>query len=144
MHPLIQFLTIPFHIPEYVADVSTAATGGNTGSHLQLNLNNASEIMIAANKVTLIGLIVNELITNSIKHAFQGSDLNTITIHLEKEAVAQLSLSFEENGIGKLHGNITAGSFGVNMIQQLVKQMKGSIIFNNNNSNKVNIYYPSA
>ncbi len=132
------------NLSEYVADISTAATGGNTGSHLQLNLNTTFEIMIATDKAILIGLIVNELITNSIKHAFQGSDQNTITIRLEKETDAQLSLSYEDNGIGKLQGNPGTGSFGINMIQQLVKQMKGSIVYDTGNTKKVNIYFPSA
>lgn len=132
------------NLSEYVGDISTAAAGGNTGSKLQLDLHTTPGIIISTDKAILIGLIVNELITNSIKHAFHGLDQSKISIHLNKESDAKVSLSYSDNGQGVLHGNTTSGSFGVNMIQQLVKQLKGSIVYDAGNAKNVNIYFPAV
>jgi two-component sensor histidine kinase len=91
-----------------------------------------------------VGLIVNELITNSIKHAFPSGNEGKITINLFKKEEATLALCYEDNGTGQIASPSKTGSFGVNMIQQLVKQMKGSILYDTDNLKRVNIYFPAA
>lgn len=69
-----------------------------------------------------IGLIVNELVTNSLKYAFVGRDKGTISINLNK-IENKLILKIEDDGVGmKMDSSLT--SFGMKMINSLCRQLK--------------------
>ena len=55
-----------------------------------------------------IGLIVNELLTNSLKYAFPKETKGKISISLKKEN-ENLHLKVSDNGIGKIKGDKTKG-----------------------------------
>jgi two-component sensor histidine kinase len=132
------------NLSDYVTNVSNSAVSGSHVNDLSLDINTESNIQLSTDKAILVGLIVNELITNSIKHAFPSGNEGKITINLFKKEEETLALSYEDNGTGQIASSSKTGSFGVNMIQQLVKQMKGSILYDTNNLKRVNIYFPAA
>lgn len=75
-----------------------------------------------------IGLIINELISNSIKHAFPDKRNGEISIVIEREN-ARLTITYKDNGVG-----IPAGfdwrhaeSLGLRLVILLVEQMDGTI-----------------
>jgi two-component sensor histidine kinase len=71
-----------------------------------------------------LGLIVNELLTNSIKYAFPNQQEGTIRINLEKRPGNILHLEVSDNGIGK--SGITQGTgFGSQLISLLTRQLNG-------------------
>ncbi len=73
-----------------------------------------------------LGLIINELMTNSIKYAFPKVEKGTITIKLEKQNNNILHLEVADNGIGK--SDITQGTgFGVQLISLLTQQLNGTM-----------------
>ena len=74
-----------------------------------LYVDQLSDVNISIDTAIPCGLILNELISNSLKHAFPSHSFFTannankhkeITIKLYKENNDQLSLIFEDNGIG--------------------------------------------
>ena len=73
------------------------------------------------------GLIVNELLTNSIKHAFQDRPQGKISVTLTREENKHLLL-VKDNGITLPEYIIPgkANSFGMQMIDVFVKQLNGS------------------
>ena len=82
--------------------------------------------------ITPLGLIINELITNCIKHAFSLSTLNP-KIELEFKKVDEMYLlKVSDNGIG-FSNKISEDSFGIKLIRALAKKLKGKISFENNN-----------
>jgi two-component sensor histidine kinase len=71
-----------------------------------------------------LGLIVNELLTNSIKYAFPNQQEGTIRIKLEKQPGDILHLEVSDNGIGK--SGITHGTgFGSQLVSLLTRQLNG-------------------
>lgn len=71
-----------------------------------------------------LGLIINELMTNTIKYAFPKGEKGTITIKLEKQNNNILHLEVADNGIGK--SDITQGTgFGCQLIFLLTQQLNG-------------------
>ena len=74
-----------------------------------------------------LGLITNELITNSVKHA--NGD---ITVRLEKRAPATYSLSVLDDGPGLAAGGEAAKSkgFGMKLVRWLVEQIGGELKIN--------------
>lgn len=82
------------------------------------------QIILDVDTVIPLGLILNELITNALKHAFpEGS--GTIYVQMKAADVGFL-LQVEDNGIGLTHENdLTPDSFGYDLIESLVDNMDG-------------------
>lgn len=104
------------------------ATFPNAGSLPKLNLQ-TDPLELPGEVVMRIGLIINELLTNSYKYAF-GQQLNpNISIKLENIEPDQFRLSYEDNGVGmpSTFDLATAKSLGVKLINTLTKQLHGEL-----------------
>jgi|GEM_PF-346283 len=75
-----------------------------------------------------IGLIVNELITNSLKYAFPEGKKGRIYISLKTFDDKYLKLIVADNGIGKPTSSTAKGTgFGTQLISLLTRQLEGSM-----------------
>lgn len=74
------------------------------------------------------GLIVNELVSNSLKHGFKGRAKGTITIGLD-ETDDEYILSARDDGCGlPADFDVTSlDSLGIKLINVLTRQMRGTI-----------------
>ncbi len=90
-------------------------------------------LLLDVNTVTPIGLILNELVTNSLKHNM-NTDTLKLTISLMKKDDF-LYLSIKDNGKGVPVGFDfrNTDSYGMKMIESVAKKLKASIKFENNN-----------
>ena len=73
-----------------------------------------------------LGLIVNELLTNTLKYAFPNSQKGSVQIKLEKKSDNHLHLEVSDNGIGK-SGTTHGTGFGSQLISLLTRQLNGSM-----------------
>jgi two-component sensor histidine kinase len=81
-----------------------------------------------------LGIIVNELVSNSLKHAFIGRDSGEIRIQLHKEESegnksALFTLTVSDNGVG-IPDNLdieNLNSLGLQLVTSLVDQLDGKI-----------------
>jgi two-component sensor histidine kinase len=73
-----------------------------------------------------LGLIVNELVTNALKHAFPGNRSGMIRVVLEKEAPGRLALTVEDDGVG-LRDQHQKNGTGQGLVALLAKQLGGSL-----------------
>lgn len=71
------------------------------------------------------GLLINEIVTNAYKHAFEGRDSGTIKIGFTKEKEV-LTLSVKDNGVGINNMDYTrkGTSLGMKLIRTISKQLK--------------------
>ena len=75
-----------------------------------------------------LGLIINELVSNSLKHAFPDTERGTILVALRKEQ-GSLTLTIADNGVG-FPGDIDFAetqSLGMQLVVSLVEQLDGTI-----------------
>ncbi|HWQ20094.1 MAG TPA: histidine kinase dimerization/phosphoacceptor domain -containing protein [Methanotrichaceae archaeon] len=86
------------------------------------------KISLGIDKAIPFGLILNELITNCIKHAFSAGKLGEIYIGLSSDG-HHLTLTVKDNGIGMPDDiDINAPrTMGLMLVQSLVKQLKGTL-----------------
>ena len=78
------------------------------------------------------GLILNEFLSNSIKHAFPGAGPGEIAIRL-KARENEIELSYSDNGVGLPEGFCVEGlsSLGMRIVNDLVKkQLQGNLEIN--------------
>jgi PAS domain S-box-containing protein len=86
------------------------------------------EKMTGLDTAIICGLIVNELVTNAIKHAFTGRSSGVIRIGFREDDQGKFLLTIEDNGVS-LPPHITPGytsSFGMQLIDVFVKQLGGT------------------
>jgi two-component sensor histidine kinase len=70
-----------------------------------------------------VGLIVNELVTNSFKHAFNERQKGTIGVSLRRGQAYRLAV--EDNGKGC--SKAEAAGLGSRLVELLVRQLNGSM-----------------
>ncbi|MFO7998603.1 MAG: histidine kinase dimerization/phosphoacceptor domain -containing protein, partial [Bacteroidales bacterium] len=75
-----------------------------------------------------IGLIVNELLTNSLKYAFPENGKGMVKISLSQPDPGLLTLTVSDNGVGKINGQQARGTgFGSQLIHLLTRQLNGEM-----------------
>ncbi len=102
------------------------------------------DILIPYNKATTIGLIINELINNCMKHAFKNYDDALIIIDCEEQN-KNVSIKIEDNGRG-ISENFDSGStnkLGLPLVQSIVKnEFHGSFNISKNGGTVAHIVIP--
>lgn len=123
---------IPFH--DYVNDLCYDihhTIVGDKQIQLVLELDN---LYLNIDKAIPVGLIINEVVTNSIKHAFVDKDSGEIKVQLKKQP-SSVYLMIRDNGKGiteEFHPE-KEESLGFMLIESLVQQIDGTFEFVNNN-----------
>ena len=79
-------------------------------------------------RIIPFGLILNETITNTVKHAFKGIESPTISINVTRNE-KNFTLSVKDNGNGIAEGidMFKTKSLGGRIIKTLAKQLKGKM-----------------
>ncbi len=116
-----------------ISDYLGKLVGDLRMSYTQIGLNlviNTSIVntIIDFDRAIISGLIVNELVTNAMKHAFQGRASGAIDIEFKPDN-SRYSLTVSDDGVG-LPVHIVPGetlSFGMQLIDVFVKQLGGRI-----------------
>ena len=94
-------------------------------------INNVALISFDINYAIPLGLIINELISNSYKHAFPYQENGEIIISLENNSENHYTLNYQDNGVG-FPGNmktLSSSSLGITLIFNLVRQLEANIEF---------------
>jgi two-component sensor histidine kinase len=75
-----------------------------------------------------LSLLMNELLTNSAKHAFTGRDSGRITVVLRRLGDSQCELVFSDDGVGMRQEQFFhVDSFGLELVRTLATQLDGRI-----------------
>lgn len=83
------------------------------------------EILVGVSNAVPVGLIVNEAITNSLKHAFVGRASGEVSIQLRKSGSA-CSLVVSDDGRG-FEAPTRKGSLGMRLMNSLARQLRGRV-----------------
>lgn len=111
--------------------VSNLMSSYNFSPSLMTLVMDVSEIEMEADLAIPLGLIANEIISNAFKHAFVNNQHPELIIMAGEITENQLHLLVRDNGHGIKNGSSKEESFGVTMVHSLVKQLQGSITFEN-------------
>jgi PAS domain S-box-containing protein len=92
------------------------------------------------------GLIINELISNTLKHAFPHGQGGTLTINLVSDEIERITLTVTDNGVGfppDLDFQETE-TLGLQLVNSLVGQLDGTISQTHNGGTEYKIRFPGA
>lgn len=111
----------------YLHALAEQLVKGWEGTRINLTVN-AESVQLGVDTAIPCGLIVNELVTNSLKHAFPKRNEGAIRVALEPaEKQGWLNLSIEDDGVGLPEGAERGrpGSLGMELVATLVRQLRG-------------------
>ena len=128
---------------EYVSTLAHNLHNSMTepGKDITLDIQ-AEPVKISIKQVIPAGLFLNEVLTNAFKHAFNNRDKGTITIRLSSEN-DQLTFSIADDGSGipeSQNGNTE--SLGTTIIQNLTRQLDGSLDVHSNGGTTYKLTFP--
>jgi len=103
---------------------------------------NADPITLSLDQLIPCGILLNELITNSVKYAFK--DTGTIRVRATLRDDKTVELSVKDNGPGLPEGLdiYDSESLGFILISSLTEQLMGTLDYRNENGALFVIYFP--
>ncbi|MDQ7784220.1 MAG: histidine kinase dimerization/phosphoacceptor domain -containing protein [Desulfomonilaceae bacterium] len=89
----------------------------------------AGDVSFGVETAVPLGLIVSELVSNTIKHAFSHTEEGEIQVSLQPIGDNRFELRFADNGVGfSAHGDWNRHeSFGLFLVRSLVEQLHGEV-----------------
>ncbi|WP_428568295.1 MAG: PAS domain S-box protein [Solidesulfovibrio sp. DCME] len=96
------------------------------------------ECRVPVDKAIPFGLIVNELVTNAVKHAFTGRASGNVRVAVTREADLVRAV-VEDDGVGlgdDFHPD-TVKSLGMQLVVQLTRQLRGALSFGSSTAGTV-------
>ncbi|RPI15900.1 MAG: PAS domain S-box protein [Ignavibacteriae bacterium] len=123
----------------YIKDLTDNLKSAYPVNEKQINLIIEShDINLGVDKAIPCGLIINELVSNAYKYAFEGKDKGSIFIKLYTDETGKYVLEVQDDGIG-LPQKIDfreADTLGMSLVTTLTSQMDGEIEMINKNGVK--------
>ncbi len=129
------------YIVQLIAFVENTVGGNKIYVAKEIDVDN--DLIFDADTTANLGLIINELVTNSFKYAFNEKDLNKITISIFKEGnIYKLIYLDNGNGVRKDFDFESSNSLGMKLVYVLTEQLKGRIKYDNDKDTFI-IYFKS-
>ena len=100
--------------------------GETNAIKLKLEVDN---LFVNINTAIPLGLLINEVVTNSLKYAFPNNNEGEIYVKIKPISNSRVELIIGDNGIGYEHEKTfdTSGSLGFQLILSLAEQLNGVI-----------------
>lgn len=108
---------------------------GSENCKIEFEIHADADIELNIDMAIPFGLILNELTTNSFKHAFEGKSTGKIYVLFTKMNTGTFQFIYKDNGVGlpeNYDENLTQ-SLGLELIEMLVQQLNGSMKMKNDN-----------
>ncbi len=105
-----------------------AASYGRAAQRIKLE-RRVGDIQLPLNLAVPCGLIVNELVTNALKHAFPGGRAGKILVELARVEEEEVSLSVCDNGTGlpPEARSSASSTLGLTLVSELSRQLSGRL-----------------
>lgn len=107
---------------------------GVDSSKIKLNLN-IENVTLGIETAIPCGLIINELVSNSLKHGFKGVKTGQVNVELQKINEGKYALLVSDTGTPFSNDlNLSSSdTLGLELIKNLVKQLDANLTFNKDN-----------
>jgi two-component sensor histidine kinase len=115
---------------EYLRRLTAFLQSANDTDQSRIRIEvSGDEIYLDADEAVACGLLANELISNSLKHAFPGGGPGRIAVSLRSGADGSATLDVSDDGAGFPPGFAlsSSGSMGWQLIRALCRQIDGEI-----------------
>lgn len=102
----------------------------------------AEDVILKLDTAIPCGLIVSELVTNALKHAFP-SGKGHIVIGMKHQQNDRVLISVTDNGIGLDESSLdNSTTLGIKLVQRLIRQIRGKMYTDTTHGTEVRIDFP--
>jgi len=131
-------------VKEYLTELISILRETYNEKAVSLIINIDAKESIWFGQAIYCGLIVNELMSNALKHAFNGKNNPEVRIDFKNQD-GECFLSVKDNGIGisDFEAISKGNSLGTKIIKTLTEQLKGTLVYSSEEGTKVEIKFPS-
>jgi PAS domain S-box-containing protein len=101
-------------------------------------------VFLDLDQAIVAGLIINELVTNAMKHAFGSRPEGDIRVELQADGDGHLALRVADNGVGMPAGELpaAAGTLGLLLVRNLARQLDGELTVRQDHGTVFEIVFP--
>ncbi|MEH3148111.1 MAG: PAS domain-containing protein [Methylobacterium frigidaeris] len=114
-----------FDLRDFATDFGSDLEAGLDGDRVRLSLA-VDPVAVSASKAAPLALLMHELATNAVRHAFAHGRPGRIAIEARLDGEALL-LAISDDGVGLAAGIPNPDGFGRALIEMVVRQMRGAI-----------------
>lgn len=102
------------------------------------------EFVVPTREAVSLGIILNELITNCAKYAFDSTNRPVVRVSVELIEENRVRLTVEDNGAGFAEGIVRGEEYGygLTIVEALVSQHEGSLQFSNQSGGIARVELP--
>ena len=103
----------------------------------------ASDLELPLDSAVPCGLVVNELVTNALKHAFPDGRRGSVTVRAALGSGKKVTVSVADDGIG-LGADVSlehSGSMGLRLVTTLARQLAGQLVVSRNKGTLVELTF---
>ncbi len=140
--PHVSDIDFPDYLTTMTHELLRSSGNGKVATHVT-----GDAIRLDIEKAIPAGLIVNELLTNSLKHAFPPHIRDgRITVSVRRDSAGRVELTVEDNGIG-MPPNLKFAemrTMGMTVIHGLAVQLDGAISILPGPGTRVQLRFPSG
>lgn len=127
-------------LSDYIKNVFDIYLQGNDNIKVQINI---PDFVLPINKMVPLGLIINELISNSMKHAFPDRKEGEIAIQIETQD--HFKFIYKDNGKGiNTNTKSEKKSFGMDLIETLCEDLQANYSFNDADGEGMKFQFETA
>ena len=114
-----------------------------SSNRIQLELH-VQDVSLNLDTAIPCGLLLNELISNSLKHAFPEQRSGEIRIDFSLNSQGLLTLQVKDNGVGLPadFNLVRSNSLGWRLVRALTRQLKGELQIHSDNGTRLEITFP--
>jgi PAS domain S-box-containing protein len=114
-----------FNLQDFAADFLSDLTAGVDTERMAINAE-IDSVAVSAAMAAPLALMMHELATNALRHAFPDNREGRLTISARRRDSA-LAIRIEDNGIGISAGVPNPAGFGRSLVDMVVRQLRGTI-----------------
>ncbi|HEV8548544.1 MAG TPA: histidine kinase dimerization/phosphoacceptor domain -containing protein [Polyangiaceae bacterium] len=110
---------------------------------IRLEVDVEDDLELPVDRAIPCGLILNELMTNALKHAFPEGRPGTLRITLRKEGPDHVALAVSDDGVGlpDAHDNDASGSLGWRLVKAFAEQLGAELRVTASPGTKVEVVF---
>lgn len=114
-----------FDIGDFAREIASNLVAASGRQDIDLSLD-IDSVTVKADEAASIALVINETITNALKHAFPFDRPGNLRVSV-KPAETYCEIAIEDNGVGIKQPTGPKSGFGQTLIETLIKQLRADI-----------------
>jgi two-component system, sensor histidine kinase PdtaS len=131
--------------PDYARSLANTVLHVSEAANRVILDHQMEPIALPVGKAIPCGLILNELLTNALKHGYPDRRTGTIKLQLRRVPEAHIELQVCDDGIGMKTPDLSASrsTIGLQLVTTLAEQLGGEVSFEVHGGTSVSVRFPT-